>query len=82
MTEPQYKIGTMLYRRKKSSTRCGDLFIIAESLSGGYRVLSFRKDGRINTSFVETEVLNKLYVPIGHTHEIENWLYLAKRKDQ
>ena len=77
----KYEIGTMLYRRKKSSVRCGDLFIVVESGSGGYRCLSFRKDGRVNTSWVESDVLDKLYITIGHTHEIENWLYLAKRKE-
>lgn len=77
----KYKIGTMLYRRKKSSITCGDLFIVAELSKFGYRVLSFRKDGRVNVSWIEEDNLEKLYITIGHTDQIENWLYLAKRKD-
>ena len=77
----KYEIGTMLYRRKKSSVRCGDLFIIVEGDLTGYRCLSFRKDGRVNTSWVEIDVLDKLYITIGHTDAIANWLYLAKRKE-
>ena len=44
--------------------------------------MSFRKDGRVNTSWIEDEVLDKLYTTIGHTQQIDNWIYLAKRKDE
>jgi len=78
----KHEIGTMLFRRKKASIRCGDLFIVVEQVKGGCRVLSFRKDGRVNTSWIEDEVLDKLYTTIGHTQQIDNWIYLAKRKDE
>jgi hypothetical protein len=80
----KYELGTMLFRRKKASCRCGDLFIVVENDKSkfGYKLLSFRKDGRVNVSWVESDTLNKLYKTIGQAPQIIDWLYIAKRETE
>ena len=77
----KYTVGTLLRRRLKHGTKCGDLFVIVEVPKSGnwLGVLSLRKDGHATISHVNISTLDGVYKTVGHVPWIEDLFYIATR---
>lgn len=76
----QFDIGNIFVRRKKSSYKCGDMFIVVEKIGSGYNYncLSINKNGHMTITCISADNLEKLYIFCGHTFNITELLNLAK----